>query len=62
MKGPFRKEPFVKESPWAKATKPLAQVPGSRLVRTGVTAGATVVAVSAASAVTSALRRRAERP
>lgn len=33
----------------------------SSLVRSGVTAGATIVVLSAASAVTSAIRRRAER-
>jgi hypothetical protein len=52
---------FHKDSAWDKVTKPLPQVPGRSLVMTGITAGATVVALSVASAATSALRRRAER-
>lgn len=54
--------PFRRESAWTRATKPLTQVPSGKLARSGITAGATVVAVSAASALTSALRRRVERP
>ena len=54
--------PFRRESAWTRATKPLTQMSSGKLARSGITAGATVVAVSAASALTSALRRRAERP
>ncbi|MET1131875.1 MAG: hypothetical protein ABWX60_00465 [Aeromicrobium sp.] len=53
---------FHKDSAWEKVTKPLPHVPGRSLVISGVTAGATVVALSVASAATSALRRRVERP
>lgn len=52
---------FHRESAWDKVTRPLGRVPGRSLVKTGVTAGATVVALSAASAAASALRRRSER-
>ncbi len=51
---------FHKDSAWDKVTKPLPQVPGRSLVISGVTAGATVVALSVASAATSAMRRRAQ--
>ncbi|WP_395658027.1 hypothetical protein [Nocardioides sp.] len=53
----FRKAPVPAPTPVA----PLAGVPVRRIAATGVTAAATVVAMSAASAATSALRRRAER-
>jgi hypothetical protein len=52
---------FRKESAWDKVAKPLARVPGRSVAKSGLTAGAAVVAVSALSAATSALRRRAER-
>jgi hypothetical protein len=53
---------FRKESAWDKVTAPLARVPGRSLAKSGLTAGAAVVALSVASAATSALRRRVERP
>lgn len=51
---------FRKESTWSRVTKPLRRGPVATAVRSGVTAGATVVAVSAASAAASAIRRRSE--
>lgn len=51
---------FHRESTWDRLTKPLVHASAHSLVRSGITAGATVVAISAASAATSALRRRAE--
>ena len=52
---------FRKETAWDKVMKPLPQVPGRGIVMSGITAGATVVVLSAASAATSALRRRVDR-
>ena len=51
---------FRRESTWSKVTKPLRRSGVSTVVRSGVTAGATVVALSAASAAASAIRRRTE--
>jgi hypothetical protein len=52
---------FRKETAWDKVAKPLAHLPGRSLAKSGLTAGGAVVALSVASAATSALRRRAER-
>lgn len=52
---------FRRESAWDKVSKQLPQLPGRTIVKSGITAGATVVAISAASAAASALRRRTER-
>ncbi len=49
-----------KESTWSRVTRPLRKGRVPSVVRSGVTAGATVVALSAASAATSAIRRRTE--
>lgn len=51
---------FHRESTWSRVTKPLRKGRISTAVRSGVTAGATVVALSAASAAASAMRRRTE--
>lgn len=51
---------FRRESTWSKVAKPLRKVAVPPVVRSGLTAGATVVAVSVASAATSALRRKQE--
>ncbi|MET0999311.1 MAG: hypothetical protein ABWX73_11385 [Marmoricola sp.] len=51
---------FRKESVWTQVSKPLRRATGLPVVRQGLTAGATVVAVTVASAATSALRRRQE--
>ncbi len=49
------------DSPLDRVTKQVPLPPrGSGLVRTGVTAGATLLVLSAASAATSAIRRRVE--
>jgi hypothetical protein len=53
--------PFKRESQWDRAVKPLRKVAGTKAVRSGLTAGATLVGLSVASAVTSAARRRQER-
>ena len=49
-----------KESTWSRVTRPLRKGRVSSAVRSGVTAGATVVALSAASAAATAIRRRTE--
>jgi len=51
---------FKKESAWDKVTKPLTRL-GGRTARNGLTAGAALVAVTVASAVTSAVRKREEK-
>lgn len=53
--------PFRRETRWDKVTKPLRKAAGAKAARSGVTAGAAMVALSVASAVTSAARRRQER-
>ncbi|WP_141013304.1 hypothetical protein [Nocardioides sambongensis] len=50
-----------KETVPEKAVRAWSDLPLRKLAATGVTAATTVLAVSAASAMTSALRRRAER-
>ena len=54
--------PFKRQSPWEKVTQPLRKAAGTKAARSGMTAGATVVAMSLASAATSAVRRRQEGP
>jgi len=49
---------FRKESTWDKVRKPLGKAASGGVVRSGLTAGATVVVLSVASAATSAARRR----
>jgi hypothetical protein len=49
---------FHKESTWDRVTKPLGRMDGRELVRSGLAAGATLLVLSAASAATSAVRRR----
>ncbi|MET0838909.1 MAG: hypothetical protein ABWY19_09030 [Marmoricola sp.] len=49
---------FRKETVWTQVSKPLKKATGLPVVRQGLTAGATVVAVSVASAAASAVRRR----
>jgi len=49
-----------RESTWTKVSKPLRKASGTAAVRSGLTAGATVVALSAASAAASAIRRKQE--
>lgn len=51
---------FRRESIWDKVRKPLGKAASSGLARSGVTVGATVLALSVASAATSAVRRRKE--
>ena len=53
--------PFRKETPWDKVAKPLRKIAGTKAARSGMTAGATAVALSVVSAATSAARRRQER-
>jgi hypothetical protein len=48
------------ETPVQTATRSLPQLGRQGLVRSGVAAGATLVALSAASAVTTVIRRRVE--
>lgn len=48
------------ESPGERVSRTMPHPERSSLVRSGVAAGATIVAVSVASAVTSAIRRRVE--
>lgn len=50
--------PFRRESQWDKVAKPLRKVAGTKAARSSLTAGATLVALSVASAATSAARRR----
>ena len=52
--------PFKKETRLEKVAKPLRKAVGAKAARSGMTAGATIVALSVASAVTSAARRRQE--
>jgi hypothetical protein len=47
-----------RESAWDKVARPLRKAGTESAVRTGLTVGATAVALSAASSVASALRRR----
>jgi hypothetical protein len=49
--------PFKKETRLDKVAKPLRKAVGAKAARSGMTAGATIVALSVASAVTSAARR-----
>jgi hypothetical protein len=49
------------ETPVERVSHSLPQPDRQDLVRSGVAAGATIVALSAASALTSAIRRRVER-
>lgn len=51
---------FKKETAWDKVTKPLTRLGGGQAARTGLTAGAALIAVTVASAVTSAVRKREE--
>ena len=51
---------FRKESAWDKVSKPLSRVSGHQAARSGLTAGVALIAVTVASAVTSAVRRREE--
>lgn len=55
MRMPFRREPA-----WRRLARPVAHH-GADLARKGAAAGAALVAVSAASAVAGAFRRREER-
>ena len=52
---------FKRESTWDKVRKPLGRAGSGGLARSGLTAGATLVALSVVSAATSAARRREER-
>ena len=54
--------PFKRESQWDRASRPLRKAAGTRMVRSGLTAAATMVGLSVASALTSAARRRREGP
>lgn len=51
---------FRRESIWTRVAKPVRKASGLTAVRSGLTAGATVVALSAASAAASAVRRKQE--
>lgn len=51
---------FHRESTWDRITRPTSKVDSGQAARTGLTAGAAVLAVTIASAVTSAVRRRQE--
>jgi hypothetical protein len=53
---------FKKESTWDKVRKPLGKAASGSVARSGLTAGATLVALSVVSAATSAARRRKEGP
>jgi hypothetical protein len=53
---------FRKQSPWDRVSKPLSKVDGRSIARSGLTAGATVLVLSAASAATSVVRRKREQP
>ena len=50
--------PFKRESQWDRVVRPLRKAAGTKAVRSGLTAGATMVGLSVASALTSAARRR----
>jgi len=52
---------FHKETLPEKAVGPLTSIDPRTLAKTGLTAGATVIVLSAASAAASAVRRRVER-
>lgn len=52
---------LVRQTPVAPDPSPFEHLPLRKIAATGATAIATVVAMSAASAATSVLRRRAER-
>lgn len=52
--------PFKRESQWDRVAESLRKFAGTKVVRSGLTAGATMVGLSVASAVTSAARRRQE--
>ncbi len=52
--------PFKRESPWDKIAKPLRKVAGTKVARSGMTAGAAAVVLSVVSAATSAARRRGD--
>lgn len=52
---------FKRESTWDKVRKPIGRTASGGLARSGLTAGATVVVLSAVSAAASAARRREER-
>jgi hypothetical protein len=49
-----------RKSTWTRIKEPVRRASGTTAARSALTAGATVVALSAASAVTSALRRKQE--
>jgi len=51
---------FKRESSWDRMARPIGKAASSSLTRSGLTAGATIVFLSAASAATSAARRRKE--
>jgi len=53
--------PFRRETRWDKVAKPLRKAAGAKAARSGLTAGAAMVGLSVASALTSAARRRQER-
>ena len=52
---------FRTESTWDKVTKPLTKVDGRSVVRSGLTAAGSMVALSVASAAATAVRRRQEK-
>lgn len=52
---------FRTESTWDKVTKPLTKVDGKGVVRSGLTAAGSMIALSVASAAASAVRRRQEK-
>lgn len=49
---------FRKQSTWQKMTKPVTNVVGKPLVKSGATAAAMAVGMTVASAAVSAVRRR----
>jgi hypothetical protein len=49
-----------RQSTWSRVTKPLRKASTTSVVRSGLTAGATAVVLTAASAATSAIRRKQE--
>jgi hypothetical protein len=52
--------PFRKETAWDKVSRRVSSVEPRNLARSGLSAGATVLALTVASAATSAIRRRVE--
>jgi hypothetical protein len=52
---------FRKQTTWEKLAGPLQRLDGRSAARSGLAAGATVLALSVVSAATSAVRRREER-